>query len=148
MHDAVCLAPYRVAAAGTSLGLIFVAAAAMCAGTLGGCAVPKFAYDYYDECSKETASFTAMAACGKRQRTASCQKDGFCSADGDAMVAYADSLAELVDGHKITEPEAQRMWMEFLTLQAHAQGELLAKQAAKAKAAAPKKTFPAGGGNC
>jgi hypothetical protein len=83
------------------------------APALAGCFGGKSAVAYYDECSQQTSSFTAMAACGKQRRNAVCQPDNSCSRDGDAMVAYADSLVASVSTRTMSEPEAQRKWIEF-----------------------------------
>lgn len=85
---------------------------AICANALCGCAA---SYEHYDACAVESASFTAMVACGKQKRTAYCQDFPLpaCSAEGNSVVAYADSLAASVNAKQMTEAEATRRWIEF-----------------------------------
>ena len=89
------------------------------ATALPGCS-SKSAWVHYDECISTTASFRDMAECGKRRRTAYCQAPlRGCDPAGDAIVAYADSLVRSVASREISEPEAQRRWIEFKTKQAN-----------------------------
>lgn len=85
---------------------------AFSAHALWGCAA---SYEHYDACAVESASFTAMVACGKKKRTAYCQDFPLpaCSAEGNSVVAYADSLAASVNARQMTESEAVRRWIEF-----------------------------------
>jgi hypothetical protein len=70
-------------------------------------------YAHYDECAAQTASFTAMVACGKQNRTAYCVGRSDCGAEGTAFVQYADSLAQSVNNHEMSEAEASRRFAEF-----------------------------------
>jgi len=92
-----------------------VALAIGCAAVLPGCAtIQKPAWEHYDDCAKQNLSFAAMAACGKQRRAAYCEANrGSCAPEGDAVVEYADSLAQAVSRHEISEAEAQRKWMAF-----------------------------------
>jgi hypothetical protein len=85
-----------------------------------GCAAQKTAFQHYDECALEHASFAAMAGCGKQRRNAYCQEHKNCSADGNSYVAYADSLVVSVNRGEMTEAEASRKWIEFRTTQLNA----------------------------
>ena len=62
------------------------------------------AWEHYDDCAKQNLSFPAMAACGKQKRTAFCEANHSCAPEGDAVVDYADHLAQsmavhLLQGH-------------------------------------------------
>ncbi len=85
----------------------------VCSAVLAGCYAPKAAWEYYDECATQNLGFVQMAACGKQRRTATCEANHSCAPEGDAVVTYADSLAQAVSRHEITEAEAQRKWMAF-----------------------------------
>ena len=91
---------------------------------------PKTAIAHYDECSAAGGGFVRMAACGKERRTDYCAQMKVCSADGDAVVAYADSLSASVSRHEMTEPEAQRRWIEFRSSQLSAMRQLEAQRRA------------------
>jgi hypothetical protein len=82
---------------------------------LPGCATTqKPAWEHYDDCSSQNPSFVAMAACGKQRRAAYCEANrSDCNPVGDAVVAYADSLAQAVSRHEITEAEARRRWLAY-----------------------------------
>jgi len=97
---------------------------------LVGCARTVPAWAAYDACANE-ASFHAMVTCGKSNRQTGCEANRSCSAEGDAIVAYADSLDQSVQRHEISEPEARRKWIEFRMARAN---EL--RQARQAAAAA------------
>jgi uncharacterized protein YecT (DUF1311 family) len=104
---------------------------------MAACAANKTAIQHYDECAVENSSFEAMVACGKQRRTAYCQEHNNCSADGNAFVAYADSLVASVNRHEMTEAEAQRRWIEFRTAQVNTQRQLAIQAAAAAAASGP-----------
>lgn len=89
-----------------------IAFIALLGSGLSGCAT-KPAWQYYDECAAQNLPFAAMVECGKQKRTAYCQSGGACSADGNAVVAYADSLVQSVNRREMSEAEAQRKWIEF-----------------------------------
>lgn len=94
-----------------------IALAVLCATPLlSGCAT-KPAYVHYDECSAETATFRDMVVCGKRKRTAYCQKEGACTDLGNSFVQYADALAQQVAAKEISEGEARRRYAEYKTQQ-------------------------------
>lgn len=80
-----------------------------------GCATaPKMdVFAHYDECHGPGASFVSMVECGKAKRAAYCQAEQICSPAGDLAVAYADTLAQSVAARAMTEPEAERRWIEF-----------------------------------
>jgi hypothetical protein len=71
------------------------------------------AIDFYDRCAKTLDSFVDMAACGKKHRNNSCEAHSNCSANGDTIIMYTDSLAKSVVNHEMSESEAQRKWVEF-----------------------------------
>lgn len=108
-----------------------------CAQLLSGCA-SKPAWSFYDECATRNPAFAQMVACGKASRMAYCQAHNACSADGNALMTYADSLVESVERHEMTEPEAQRKWIEFRTgrIESARQAEATAEAGAAAAAAA------------
>jgi hypothetical protein len=85
----------------------------LCGAVLCGCATGKPAWEHYDDCAAQNASFTAMAACGKQRRNAYCEANHSCAPEGDAVVEYADRLAQAVSRHEMTEAEAQRKWMAY-----------------------------------
>jgi hypothetical protein len=111
------------------LALICILASA----SLSGCAPPKTAWSHYDECATQNLPFADMVACGKAHRTAYCEEHHDCSADGNAVVMYADSLVQSVNRHELSEAEAQRKWIEFRTARVDVQRQL-AMQAAAATA--------------
>ena len=87
---------------------------AVCGAGLPGCTVQKAAWEHYDECAQQNLSFAAMAACGKQRRAAFCAANSTaCSPAGEAVVEYADRLAQSVSRHEMSEAEAQRKWMAF-----------------------------------
>src|SRR5450756_2127496 len=90
----------------------------------------KLAWEHYDECSAQNLGFVAMVECGKQKRTAWCDAQRACGAEGNAVVAYADSLASSVERREMTEPEAQRRWIEFRSSQVGAVRQLAAQRAA------------------
>ena len=71
-----------------------------------------------------------MVACGAQARNAYCQAHNLCSANGNAIVAYADSLVQSVNNHELSEAEARRKWIEFRAARVEAQQQILAAQAA------------------
>lgn len=91
----------------------------------------KLAWEHYDECSVQNLGFVAMVECGKQKRTAWCEaQPTSCGAEGNAVVAYAGSLATSVERREMTEPEAQRRWIEFRSSQVGAVRQLAAQRAA------------------
>jgi hypothetical protein len=92
------------------MGICGLAAALAALGlmSLAGCAASKPAWVHYDECAVETSSFQAMVACGRQKRAAYCQAQANCSASGNAVVMYADSLDKSVSNKEMTEADAQR----------------------------------------
>ena len=107
---------------------------------LGGCA-NKTVVEHYDECALAQPSFRAMIACGKQRRNTYCQAEKGCSADGNAFVAYGDSLVASVDRGEISEAEAQRKWIEFRSAQLNAHRQLAAQNAAAAAASRPRTCY-------
>lgn len=92
------------------LGAFFAAGIAL---SCAGCAQTS-SWEHYDACAKETKSFASMVECGKRRRNAYCASSlGGCSTEGNNVVAYADSLVQSVNARQMTEPEAQRRWIDF-----------------------------------
>lgn len=86
---------------------------ALVLGACGQGTVFKSVLDHYDECAARGGGFPAIADCGKKNRTAYCEELKLCSANGDSVVAYADSLAASVHTREISDPEAMRRWIEF-----------------------------------
>jgi hypothetical protein len=114
-----------------------VAAVFLCAAALSGCMQQtKTAWQHYDECAAETASFRAMVECGKQRRTAYCQEAGACSDLGTALVQYADALAQQVAHHEISEAQAREKFVAYKTAQIQAARQLQ-MQAAAAAASGP-----------
>jgi hypothetical protein len=70
------------------------------------------AYEHFDACSNQS-SFHNMVTCGKTARQAFCTSNKSCTPAGDAIVAYAESLDQSVQRREMSEPEAQRKWIEF-----------------------------------
>jgi hypothetical protein len=101
---------------------------------LVGCAAPQprpTAISFYDDCATTKSSFIAMVACGKENRNFACQHIyNECSAAGNAIVQYADSLAQSVKNHEMTEAEAKRQWIEFRMTQENAQKQQALQRAA------------------
>jgi hypothetical protein len=79
---------------------------------LTACSV-KPAWQHYDECMQEMDNFIEYTACGKERRNTHCQTNNSCSAGGNAIIKYADSLSKSVKSGEISETEAERMWIEF-----------------------------------
>jgi hypothetical protein len=97
---------------------------------LAGCltaGVP--AYEHYDACASQ-ATFHAMVTCGKSNRQAACETNRNCSTDGDAVVAYADSLDQSVQRREISEPDARRRWIEFRMARANERRQAIQAAAA------------------
>ena len=69
-----------------------------------------------------------MVACGAQARNAYCQAHNLCSANGNAIVAYADSLVQSVNNHELSEAEARRKWIEFRAARVEAQQQLLRRK--------------------
>jgi len=93
---------------------------------------PPDAISWYEQCAQQTPppSFIKMVECGKSRRTASCTAYGECSIGGNAIVAYADSLAKSVKKHELTEEEAWRKWIEFKMQQYQAEARQAQRRAA------------------
>ncbi len=112
---------------------------------VAGCqATTKSAWEHYDACSLETSSFTKMVECGKQRRQAYCQPNGGCSAIGNSLVQYADSLATSVKRREMTEAEATRRWIEFKVAQQNNSASLAMQSAAIAAASAPRTCMKSG----
>ncbi|WP_428492183.1 hypothetical protein [Rhodopila sp.] len=77
-------------------------------------------WSFYDQCAQSTASFVAMAECGKANRYAFCTAHNVCSSAGNAFVLYTDSLITSTKDHEMSEAEAQRKWVEFRMSQQNA----------------------------
>jgi hypothetical protein len=81
---------------------------------LNNCAAKQRAvWNYYDECSSQTASFVAMAECGHQGRVADCTANKTCSAEGTAFMQYTDALVLQVKRGEITEAEGLRRFAEY-----------------------------------
>src|ERR1035437_10148136 len=79
-------------AGGKTMGRrLMVVFAALAVFALASCARSVSAWEHYDACSKQ-GSFHDMVACGKARRQNYCEANKDCSPNGDAVVAYADSL--------------------------------------------------------
>jgi len=106
---------------------------AFIASLLVGCAgAGPSAISFYDQCATQSSSFIVMAECGKAHRNAACETSNSCSASGNAVVMYVDSLETSVKNREMTEAEAQRKWVDFRMTQDNA-----ARQRAATLAAAP-----------
>jgi hypothetical protein len=92
------------------------------------------AISFYDSCAKQSTSFVDTATCGKLNRNTYCEANNNCSADGDALVQYADSLVKSIQNHELSDSEAQRKWIEFRTAQLNAAKQRAATLAAGAMA--------------
>jgi hypothetical protein len=112
------------------LRLILWAVAGAMVAALCSCAPLKSAWTHYDECAMQNSRFADMVSCGKAHRLAYCEEHSECSADGNAVVMYADSLVQSVNRHELSEPEAQRKWIEFRTARVDVQRQLAAQAAA------------------
>ncbi len=127
----------------TTAALVSTAAALGAAFLITSCAQPlKMAWQHYDECAAQSPPFAAMVACGKQRRGAYCAEQKVCSADGDALVRYADSLVQSINRHEMTEAEAERRWIEFRTARVDQDRQLAAQAAAAAAASAPVPAAP------
>jgi hypothetical protein len=124
----------------TFVGAFALAAAA----AISSCAANKSAWQHYDECATQYPSFADMVACGKQRRTTYCEANRNCSDDGNAVVMYADSLVQSVRRHELSEPEAQRKWIEFRTARSDTQKQLAAQAAAAAVRSGPTTCTTAG----
>jgi hypothetical protein len=103
----------------------------LASAVLNGCAMPRPAWQYYDQCVAETSNFSQLLACGKRRRFAACTNSfQGCSAEGNSVVMYADSLLLSIGNHEITEAEAERRWIEFKSQRADALRQVRATAAA------------------
>jgi hypothetical protein len=122
----------------------FISVVLLLAFAISGCAAQKNVFQHYDECAVENSSFAAMVACGKQRRTIYCQEHKSCSANGNAFVAYADSLVISVNRHEMSEAEAQRKWIEFRTAQLNAQRQLAVESAGAAAASGPRTCVQSG----
>jgi hypothetical protein len=107
--------------------------------SLAGCLTAQpLAWEHFDACANEP-TFHAMVTCGKRNRQTMCEANRNCSPDGNAIVAYAESLDQSVQRRQMSEPEARRRWIEFRM--ARSNEERQAEQAAAAAAAASGPVF-------
>ena len=70
-----------------------------------------------------------MISCGKAKRTAYCEAHSVCTADGTAVVQYADSLQTSVQNGELSAAEAQRKWVEFRMTQLNARRQAAATAA-------------------
>lgn len=108
-----------------------VLAVVLSAGLAGCAARSRSAWEFYDECAMQNpASFQAMVACGKERRLAYCQSDNSCSATGNDLMMYADSLVQSVARREMSEAEAQRKWIEFKQARVDERNRLIATIAA------------------
>jgi hypothetical protein len=123
---------------------IALGGAALITFPLSGCltAQPP-AWAHFDACANE-ATFHAMVTCGKVNRQTACEANRNCSADGNAVVAYADSLDQSVQRHEMSEPEARRKWIEFRMSRSNEQRQAAQAAAATAAASAPVFCTPIG----
>ena len=95
----------------------------------------KTSWQYYDECSLRHEAFSEMVLCGKETRAIGCAENNTCSARGNALVQYADSLVTSIKAGEISEPEARRQWLEYRTAEENAYTEDLNAQRARRAAA-------------
>ncbi len=80
----------------------------------------KMAWQYYDECASQHSKFQEMVACGKHARNMGCVADNTCGERGNALVRYSDSLVASIKLGELSEPEAQRKWIEYRTAEENA----------------------------
>ena len=71
----------------------------------------KPASSHYNSCSKKYSEFVDIASCGKSARNRTCKSR--CSAEGDSLVRYADTLAHGVKTRQITDYEAKIKFAEY-----------------------------------
>lgn len=102
---------------------------------LSGCMSTKAAYEHYDACSKANLSFREMVKCGKMKRTEYCTSAANCGSEGDAIVQYADTLAQAVDRKEMSESDAKLRWLEYRNGRADAFHSSEQADAARASAA-------------
>jgi hypothetical protein len=116
-----------------------VGALALSTVTLSGCASPPLipAYEQFDACEATTSSFAAKVACGKERRAAYCQAQGACSSEGNAVIAYANALVQSINAKTMTEPEAQRKWIEFKLARSDERRRVMLQEAAIAAGSGP-----------
>jgi len=94
----------------------------VCSFMLSGCLSTKSSWTHYDECSAQTTTFVAMAACGRQKRMAYCQSNIGCSNSGNTLDQYADALSASVQNREMSDAEARRRFVEFkANMQANAQ---------------------------
>jgi hypothetical protein len=73
------------------------------------CASPsRVVWEYYDQCTRENASFLAMAECGRQKRLAECVPNNACSPEGNMFMEYVDTLVLSVKKKELTEAQAMR----------------------------------------
>lgn len=67
----------------------------------------------YEKCPQKP--FVKMVECGTRGRQANCGGlfTPACSASGDQVVAFANSLAKSVGARQLSESAAERQWIQF-----------------------------------
>jgi hypothetical protein len=111
---------------------------ALTAGLLAGCSSSEISpIAFYDQCTPGAPSFLATIECGTANRNAACQANNNCGPNGNAITAYATSLATSIRNRELTETEAQRRWIEFRMDQINA----MRQQALQAEAVSAL-TFP------
>ena len=105
------------------------------------------AMDHYDNCSAREPQFERMVECGKIRRQSYCTQAGGCSAEGNLIVQYGDSLVASYKRGEMSEAEARRRWVEF-SMAHRNQQSMQAMQAMQAgaimAATAPRTCFPIG----
>src|SRR5687768_11256824 len=101
------------------------------------CVTGQTAWQYYDQCANQHSSFEKMVACGKQARTEGCALNNTCSARGDALVQYADSLVISVKSKELSEAEARRRWIEYRTAEENAYSQDLNAALARRAVLAP-----------
>ena len=81
---------------------------------LGGCVAGTGALGHYDSCALTEPKLVRMIECGKARRQEYCTKVKDCSAEGNLIVQYGDSLVASVKSGGLSEAEARRKWIEFV----------------------------------
>ena len=102
------------------------------------------AWEHYDACMTLTTTFVGMALCGEDRLKAHCnlqRSDTQCGAMAAAVIAYANSLVNQVEGGRLSDGEAARRWSQFELLPAAEQLKL--GQAASPPVPTPSQPAPA-----
>lgn len=116
---------------------VFLTPLALSLLALSSCASAplKSAWEHYDACSTENQSFREIVKCGKARRSEYCKTANNCGSDGNALVLYADTLAQAVERKEMTETEAKLKWIAYRNSRSDAQNQALQAEEARTTAA-------------